>query len=103
MTTYKFRKYTEEQLREVCITSFSYREVMLKLGLKYAGGNCSTIKKYVKILQIDISHFKHQAINKNKKFGPKRQIEDYLFNRVGIGSHKLKNRLIREGFFEHQC
>lgn len=97
------RKWTEEQLIEAVKTSYSIRQVLSKLGLKEAGGNYRFVPKQIKKLNLDTSHFLGQGHNKGKNFGPKRPIEDYLSNKHSILSHKLKLRLIREGYFQHQC
>jgi hypothetical protein len=96
-------KYTKELLEKVCSDSFSYRQCLNKLGLKEAGGNYACIKKRIAEYNVDISHFHHQAWNKGKKVGPKRNIEDYLSNKRSIQSFKLKNRLLKENIFENKC
>jgi hypothetical protein len=48
--------------------SKSLREVLLKLNLKETGGNYTSIKKWIKLLNLDTSHFTGQASNKGKKF-----------------------------------
>jgi hypothetical protein len=95
--------YTEEELREAVKTSTSIRQVLNKLNIVAAGGNYQTTNRRIKKLNIDTSHFTGQAWNKGQTIGPKRDIKEYLSNEVPILSHKLKNRLIREGFKEHKC
>ena len=58
------RTWTTEQLKEAVLSSFSYRKVLAKLGLVEAGGNYDQIKKYVRELDLDTSHFKGMAWNK---------------------------------------
>jgi Zn finger protein HypA/HybF involved in hydrogenase expression len=99
----KFRKYTKEQLIEAVQSSISIREVLIKLNVSAHGGNYSVIKSYIKNLNIDTSHFKGMGHSKGKNFGPKRPIEEYLSNKHKITSHKLRQRLIREEYFEHKC
>lgn len=99
----KLYKYTVEQLQEAVGSSTSLRQVLIKLKVKPAGGNYSTLKKAIKYFNLDTSHFTGQASNKGKKFGPVRPISDYLTNRVPIQSHKLRLRLIKEKIFEAKC
>lgn len=97
------RKWTDEDLRQAVAKNISVAGVIRDLGLIPAGGNYATINTKIQELRIDRSHFKAQAHNKGKKFGPKRPLEDYLSNRFPIQSWSLKNRLLREGIFEHKC
>lgn len=56
--------------------SNSVREVIFKLGLKQTGGNYNSVKNWIKLLNLDTSHFTGQAWNKDKKL-PKRT-EEFL-------------------------
>ncbi len=103
MGTYRPKTWTEEQLIEAVKTSTSYRQVLSQLCLIEAGGNYATIKKWIKKLDLDISHFTHQGWSKGQVIGPKRPLEDYLSNRYPIQTYKLNRRLLREGIFPHQC
>lgn len=103
MKKLQLRKYTEQQLRDAISTSKSIRETLKKLNVCAAGAGYKTFHKYVKLLNIDISHFTGQLWNKGRKFGPKRPLNDYLTNKQTIQSFKLKNRLLKENIFKHQC
>lgn len=99
----KRRIYQKQELEEVVNKSFSIREVLVKLQIIPAGGNYHTMKKYLLKYDIDISHFKGKGWNKDRKFKPKRPLQEYLSNEFPIQSYKLKQRLISEGIFQHQC
>jgi len=99
----KFRKYTEEQLKEAVKASLSYRQVLEKLNIIPAGGNYQTLKKAISFLKLNTSHFTGRAWNKGRTFAPKRPISDYLSNEFPIQSYKLKNRLIKERILEPFC
>ena len=99
----QYKNYTEEQFIEAVKSSISIRQVLLQLGLAPKGGNYQTVHKQCKQLNLDISHFKGQASNKNRKFGPKRNIQEYLTNKHPIQSYKLKKRLLEEDFFKYKC
>lgn len=103
MANIKKRSYSEDQLKEAVSSSTSIRSVLNKLGLKEAGGNYQCLRKAIKELNIDTSHFTGQASNKGKSFPPKRELEDYLSNKQTIQSFKLKARLIKDGIFEPIC
>lgn len=94
---------TDEQLINYINNSTSLANVLNLMRLDESGGNYRTLKKRIKNLGIDISHFTGQSWKKNKIFGNKYPIEDYLCGIRQIKSNDLKYRLIKEGFFEHKC
>lgn len=83
--------------------SRSIRQLLSALGYAPRGGNYQTIKNRIKKLNLDTSHFLGRGSNKGQNFGPKRSIEQYLNNKYSIRSSALKTRLIKEGYFKHQC
>jgi HNH endonuclease len=96
-------KYTEAELKIAIATSCSYRQVLLKIGLKPAGGNYDSLKKRITTLNVDVSHFTHQGWSKNKQLGSRRDISDHLTNKYPIQSYKLKLKLLRAGIKQHRC
>lgn len=99
----KSKKYTDTEFIEAVKHSQSIRQVLIKLGLREAGGNYASCKDKIAKLNLDISHFGGQAWSKGKKKGYKRPIEDYLSNQYSITSHRLRLRLIDEGLLEYKC
>jgi hypothetical protein len=101
----KKRIWTENQLRETVANSKSTRQVLIKLGLKEAGGNYSQIKKYFNLYQINTSHFTGQAWNKGltgigKPIIP---LERILTDNYEFQSYKLKKRLFDAGIKNVSC
>jgi hypothetical protein len=96
-------KYTETELKIAIATSCSYRQVLLKIGLKPAGGNYDSLKKRITALNLDVSHFTHQGWSKDQKLGSRRDISDHLTNQCPIQSYKLKLKLLRAGIKQHRC
>lgn len=92
-----------EEFTQICKESESVREVVQKLGLAPdGGGTVQRIKELIIQNGIDINHFKGQGHTKNiGKY--KTPIEDYLNNKVKITPHKLRIRLLKEGYFEYKC
>lgn len=99
----KYENFTKEELVEFCQSSESYRELASKIGYAPDGGSAiKAVKEMIKIYQLDVSHFKGQGHTKNlNKY--RTPIERYLNNEVRITSHKLRKRLLEEGFFEYKC
>ena len=60
------RKYNKEELEEAVKNSLSIAEVLRHLNIIPAGGNYFTIKRYIKLWNIDTSHFTGKLWNKGK-------------------------------------
>lgn len=96
--------YTPEQFKEAVKTSTSIAQVLKKLNIIAAGGNYRTFIKLREQWKVDTSHFTGQSWLKNKTHDfTTRPIEDYLSNKYYIHSHKLRLRLIKEGYFQCKC
>jgi hypothetical protein len=96
-------KYTDEHFCKIVEESFSIRQVIIKLGLKAAGGNYKTIHNLIKRLNISTDHFRGQLWNKGIKIGPKKPINSYLCKGSKVSWNSFKKRLIKEGIFKDQC
>lgn len=93
------RSWTVDELTKAVQTSFSYRQVLIKLNLREAGGNYEQVKKYIQEHRIYINHFKGKGWSKNLKgIGkPLRSLESILVKNSNYQSFKLKKRLFSEG------
>ena len=95
-------KYTKESLTEVVTKSKNYVDVCRKLNIGTTYGNRQTIKKYIKMYEINTSHFYiPPPTNENFK---KRELLDILvkdstYNHTG----HLKERLYSEGLKKPIC
>lgn len=99
------RKWTEDQLISAVKTSTSVRQILFALGLEQAGGNYAQIKKYLKELNLDISHFKGMGWNKGfKGIGiPRISLEKILVEDSDYQSFKLKKRLFATKLKKSEC
>lgn len=91
----KKRSWTEKQLKQAVSKSFSYRQVLNKLGLREAGGNYEQIKKYINEYNFNTAHFKGRGWNNGLRgFGkPRIPLETILKKDSHFQSFKLKKRL----------
>lgn len=101
--TMQFRKYTKEQLIKAVKSSFSIRQVLIKLNVAPQGGNYDVIRRYIKKLNLDTSHFLGQGWSKNKKINRDKPIEYYLSNKLKMQSNSLRKRLLKDNIFEYKC
>lgn len=97
------RKYSDRQFGAAIRGARSIRQALHRLGLKEAGGNYATVRRRIKLLDLDISHMTSQTWNRGRVQSPVVALDEYLNNRRPIQSFKLKHRLMRAGCFEHKC
>lgn len=99
------RSWADEQLIEAVGNSYSFREVIIKLGLVPAGGNYAQVQARVRELQLETEHFSGARWNIGKKYHTKTRptLKVLLTNGSKVQSHKLKNRLFEEGLKQPKC
>ena len=100
-------KYTDSELIDVVSKSKSIRSCLTKLGLVPAGGNYVYIRRKVRDLNLDTSHFTGSRWNVGQKFGHKKEIHEYLILSeqyvAVIPSNDLKKRLLFANLKTHKC
>jgi hypothetical protein len=95
---------TNEDFQKAVSESFSFREVLMKLGYIPAGGNYETLKRRIKTFGIDITHFRGQGWNGGKsQHHQHKPLQHYFDGKSIISSVTLKERLIKEQVFERKC
>ena len=102
----KKRKYTDEELIRAALESKSLANVLRTIGLKPSGGNYLSIRKRIKDLGIDITHFTGQGHLKGKthNWGVKRPLEEILVEEsTYTNSSSLKYRLLKENVLTYVC
>jgi len=103
------KKYTKEFLESIVKECGSIRQVLLKLGLKEAGGNYHNIKTRIKLFDIDITHFHGMVWNKGKKWSKTKDLSSKLVEHstyssgLPINTYVLKNQLLKIGVKTHIC
>ncbi len=100
-------KYEKINLEIIIKESFSYNEVLKKLGISSKTGNYDTLKKYIKLYDIDIKHFdpwkKSRENLKGKSFLKKISLDKILIENSTYSRTNLKRRLYAEGLKERKC
>jgi hypothetical protein len=97
-------RYTEAQAREAVADSLSISEALRRLGMRAAGGNHMTLRKYVKIWDIPTDHF-------DPLFAQRRQLrrrditplEEILVENSNYSRGSLKKRLYANGLKKRRC
>jgi hypothetical protein len=83
-------KYTHDRMREVVRTSVSISEVLLKLGLRLAGGNHAHVRRRIAEYGIDTWHFLGQRANSGLRHrGPRRVNAQELLWSGAANNHRF--------------
>ena len=105
-------KYSKENIQKICSESYSYAEVIKKLGNIPRGGNYAIIKKYINLYNIDISHFTHQKWqsspnqinNPNLHRSTEKWTYDTLFVKNSQAARKeVRKYILRHNIMKYQC
>lgn len=87
-----YRNYTQQDIANNAAKVKSMSQLLLKLGLKQAGGNYNNMKKLLQKYKIDCSHWTGKSWNKDKQL---KDWSDYK-NNDRLRIHLIKIR-------GHQC
>jgi hypothetical protein len=102
----KKSSWTDNQLAEAVSVSYSYRQVIYRLGLVPAGGNYVQIQYAIKRLNLDTGHFKGMGWNKGQRYSlphVRKALDDILVTGSSFQSYKLKKRLFEAGIKSPRC
>lgn len=99
------RTWRVDDLIKAVENSSSYRQVLIKLNLREAGGNYEQIKKYIKDHGLRTDHFKGRAWNRGLKgkASPRIPLASILVAGSSFQSFKLKKRLFNAGLKPRHC
>jgi len=95
-------KPTTEKFQEIVNACKSLAEILEHFGI--GSGNYKTLKRRLIEDEISYGHITlGLASNRNRKFGPKKDISEYLQNGIKVNSQVLKDRLISSNIFDDKC
>jgi len=92
--------YEKQIFTEIVKKSNNLTDVAKNLGLSSFCGNRNTIKKYINLYNIDISHFRTMYENRIRS---KKDLNEILVSGSTFNSTNLKIRLYTEGLKERKC
>jgi hypothetical protein len=96
------RRWSDRELAAAVQQSVSVAQVIRRLGLIPAGGNYDAVQRRIEALVLDTSHFTGMRAGL-RRGTPPRPLQDLLVADLITSSHKLKQRLIREGIKQPRC
>jgi uncharacterized protein YfkK (UPF0435 family) len=98
------RIYEKEFIQKVVNDSVSYKESLIKMGLRAAGGNYKILKKYINLYGLSISHFESpEEVSKRNLFKDKIPLDEVLVENSTYSRTSLKIRLYDENILERKC
>ena len=95
--------FTEDRLRAVVAESLCMSDVLRALGLRCAGGNPKTIKKYVALWGISTEHFDPHIGRRRAGRTQMLPLEKVLVENSTYSRNNLKRRLYDSGLKERRC
>jgi len=100
-------RYTRSDAAEAIASSRSFAEALRKLGMRAAGGNWRTLKRYAtEVWHIPTDHFDPHAGSRaalGRGRIPARPLDELLTANSAAARGNLKRRLYQEGLKERRC
>jgi hypothetical protein len=99
-------RYSEDEARAAIVSSTNYSQALRKLGMRPAGGNHETLRRYAEqVWKISTAHFDPHAARREAlaRANPRRPIEEFLVEGSACCRTSLKKRLLREGLKQPIC
>ena len=94
-------RYTEDQARVAIGAAHSFAEALRLLGMRPAGGNHATLKRYAERWGISTAHFDWPYIRPYPR--AIRSLDEVLVKDSGYSRRRLKRRLFAEGIKFRHC
>jgi len=96
--------YEKEFIEKIVSESISYKESLIKMGLRAAGGNYKILKKYINLYDISVEHFESaEDVSKRNLFKTKIPLGEVLVENSTYSRNQLKDRLYHEGIKKRNC
>jgi hypothetical protein len=100
------KEFDVDKMIKVVSESTTFSEVCRAFGIKAGGGNFRTIKKRIKELDLDVSHFEGKSFTGKRRLtgGVKqKKLDDVMVENSQYSRRSLKNRLIKDGILDYKC
>jgi hypothetical protein len=94
-------RYTEEQARAAVAASRSHYDAMVRLGVRPAGGNHATLKKYLVLWGISTDHFDWGGAR--PPWREAQPLDEVLVEGSNYDRARLKRRLFQAGIKQPRC
>ena len=95
--------FTKQQLHEAVAASLTYTDALRRLGMRPAGGNYGTLKKYIRLWSVSVTHFDPNASRRRASTRRARPLDEILVENSAFSRGHLKERLYAEGLKARRC
>lgn len=100
----KVYSVSDKEFIEIISNSYTYSDCLRKLGLGTVGGNSTDVlKRRIKELNCDISHFTFSNVQKSGKNKAIPLQEILVENSTFTNRQKLKEKILKAGLLEYKC
>ena len=97
-------RYSEAEARAAIARSLTYTEALQRLGMRAAGGNFATLRKYAEeVWNISTDHFDPGRGRRRSGARRVQPIADILVEGSSYSRGHLKRRLYKEGLKVRRC
>jgi hypothetical protein len=96
-------RYSEQEARSAVAAARSYTETLRALGMRPAGGNHATLRKYLDLWNIPVDHFDPYAAPREARRHDPIPLGDVLAPNSTYSRRNLKKRLYASGLKERRC
>ncbi len=97
-------RYSEAEARDAIAASTSYTDALRRLGMRPAGGNHRTIRRYAEeIWRIPVDHFDPNAVRRGRLFREPLPLEAILVVGSRYQRTRLKERPFEAGLKDRAC
>lgn len=98
--TSKIDLIPEEEFKQLIQTSYSYNEVLKKIGMGHGRSSNDILKRRCKQLNISCEHFKRTG----NGYTPKYELQEILVeNSSYTNTNRLRIRLVESGLLKNEC
>ena len=93
----------DEEFKQIVKNSNNISDICKKLNISIHQGNYITIKRRIKLLNVDTSHF-NRSVKMRRVINRPNDLQDILIqNSDYASSWYLKNRLIKDNILKNEC
>jgi len=96
-------RFTRDEAERAVRESRSHSEALRRLGLRPAGGNFRTLKKYAALWDISTEHFDPNWATRQRNSVTRRPLSEVLVANSTYNRGHLKRRLFEEGLKQRTC
>lgn len=95
---------SKDEFESLVKKSETIADILRYFNMNNKGGNHATVKRRVKLENIDISHISlGRGSNKGKRFNPKKTNDEYFCENSSANRHHIKKRIIKNNLIKYEC